>query len=94
MSEEADTMPHPKTLDASSRSASSLTALQRFSPGSAVFHPERGEGIVISIDYDERRGKPLLIRFEDGEMHHYNAKSANKLKVIGTPEPHPESAKG
>jgi hypothetical protein len=50
--------------------------------GAKVVHGSRGQGVVVTIDVAEKRGKPVIVQFESGEVHHYSLQSAAKLKVV------------
>ena len=47
--------------------------------GMAVTHPTRGVGFVEQIDWQSPRGKPFIIHYENGEIHHYGLESVSKL---------------
>ena len=49
-------------------------------PGTVVYHPERGKGVLTKVDYADVRGKPFVVEFS-GQRHTYSIKSALKLKV-------------
>jgi hypothetical protein len=48
-------------------------------PGSQVLHPTHGKGSVREVDMMEKRGKPVLIAYEGGEVHRYSVDAARKL---------------
>ena len=58
--------------------------------GEAVLHAHRGKGKVIGVDNNDERGKPYIISFESGEVHHYSQASALKLQKLA-PEPSPRT---
>lgn len=58
--------------------------------GEAVLHAHRGKGKVIGVDNNDERGKPYIISFENGEVHHYSQASALKLQKLA-PEPSPRT---
>ena len=39
------------------------------SRGMKVIHPRRGPGVVIAIEPDDVREKPLHVEYEDGQVH-------------------------
>ena len=43
---------------------------------SQVVHPIRGRGRVVKVDLNDPRGRPIHVRFDDGEVHHYTVESA------------------
>jgi hypothetical protein len=51
--------------------------------GTKVMHATRGAGEVMALDWNDKRGKPVLAQFENGEVHHYSMESAAKLEVVG-----------
>ena len=58
--------------------------------GEAVLHAHRGKGKVIGVDNNDERGKPYIVSFENGEVHHYSQASALKLQKLA-PEPSPRT---
>ena len=50
--------------------------------GTKVRHATRGPGEVIALDWNEKRGKPVFVQFENGEVHHYSMESAAKLEAV------------
>ena len=55
--------------------------------GDRVVHASRGPGrikdIILAKDQGENVGKVVVVKFDNGEQHHYSAKSAQKLKAVG-----------
>jgi hypothetical protein len=55
--------------------------------GDRVVHASRGPGrikdIIVVKDQDQNVGKVVVVKFDNGEQHHYSAKSAQKLKSVG-----------
>ena len=55
--------------------------------GDRVVHASRGYGrikdIIVVKDQDQNVGKVVVVKFHNGEQHHYSAKSAQKLKAVG-----------
>ena len=49
--------------------------------GTKVRHATRGPGEVVALDWNEKRGKPVFVQFENGEVHHYSMESAAKLEI-------------
>jgi hypothetical protein len=47
-----------------------------------VHHPTRGPGVVTQIDQRNERGKPVTVKYDNGEEHQYSMASAAKLKVV------------
>jgi serine/threonine protein kinase len=67
--------------------ADTAAAMQRLRvillPGSRVLHPERGGGFVAKLDWDDPRGHPVHIQYDNSEVHHYTpASAARKLSTI------------
>ena len=46
-------------------------------------HPQRGSGCVSRIDLRDARGKPFMVTFDNGQVHHYNAESMKKMVKDG-----------
>ena len=61
--------------------------------GSRLVHPTRGAGVVVRIDLTDRRGKPVIVEFESGEVHHYSIDSALKLKAMASVGELPEMSR-
>jgi hypothetical protein len=55
----------------------------RLVKGTKVMHSRRGPGEVLALDWTEKRGKPVFVQFENGEVHSYSLESATKLKIVG-----------
>jgi hypothetical protein len=47
-----------------------------------VAHGARGQGIVVKIDPDDTRGKPVVVQYESGDVHHYSVISAKELARV------------
>jgi hypothetical protein len=61
------------------------TGLRR---GAQVHHPIRGLGTVVEIKSDDARNKPVCVRFDNGEFHHYSKESAiSKLSTLDSFSP-------
>jgi hypothetical protein len=43
-----------------------------------VNHTTRGAGRVTNLNWDDPRGKPIYVHFDNGEVHHYDFESAAK----------------
>jgi hypothetical protein len=62
--------------------AAKLTQVEQSSPTAnlvvftQVVHPIRGRGRVFKVDSKDPRGRPIHVRFDDGEVHHYTVESA------------------
>ena len=52
--------------------------------GSLVIHSVRGPGTVKAIDESDMRGKPVVVAYDNGEVHHYSLSSAAKLRVTSS----------
>ena len=49
--------------------------------GTRVVHSDRGEGRIVKITFEDPRGRPIHVRFDSGELHHYTlASAATKLE--------------
>jgi hypothetical protein len=54
-----------------------------FHVGASVLHDERGRGTVKDVNWGDKRGKPIYVHFETGEVHHYSEDSAlKKLRIL------------
>lgn len=62
------------------------TILEDLKVGTRVTHKQRGEGIIMRIDHHDKRGKPYILGFESGEVHHYSTSSAAKFLKKSTLE--------
>ncbi len=51
--------------------------------GARVKHRKRGRGCVSRIDLRDARGKPFMVTFDNGQVHHYNAESMKKMVKDG-----------
>ncbi len=53
-----------------------------------VIHGTRGQGVVVTMDGNDIRGKPVVVQYENGDVHHYSLASANKLSIVqpGSPK--------
>jgi hypothetical protein len=47
-----------------------------------VIHGTRGRGVVVAMDGNDIRGKPVVIQYENGDVHHYSLASASKLTIV------------
>ena len=47
-----------------------------------VSHGTRGQGVVVTIDGNDTCGKPVVIQYESGDVHHYSVISAKKLAIV------------
>ena len=54
---------------------------QRFVFGARVSHTVHGRGTVIEVNTHDRRGKPYIVQFDNGETHQYSEESAVKLQL-------------
>ena len=66
--------------------AENLKAKVLMPEGQVVLHPTRGQGRVTKIDWNDPRQKPYIVSFDNGEVHHYSASSALKLKKVEPPQ--------
>ena len=57
------------------------------SDGLRVVHPLRGPGVIYKIDWDDPRGKPCIVHYDNKERHHYNQHSLRKLHLEARPSP-------
>ena len=48
-------------------------------PGTPVLHATHGKGSVREVDMMEKRGKPVLVAYEAGELQRYSVEAARKL---------------
>ena len=54
-----------------------------FHVGAVVLHDERGRGVVKDVNWGDKRGKPIYVHFDNGEVHHYSLDSAlSKLHIL------------
>ena len=56
--------------------------MQDLKIGTVVWHGFRGKGVVKGIDSTDLRGKPIVVEFANGEVHHYSVASARKLRDV------------
>ena len=50
-----------------------------------VHHPRHGRGKITAFDGTEKRGKPVTVTFDNGDVHKYGfASTLQKLKVIAS----------
>ena len=49
--------------------------------GNHVLHPTRGAGVIKRVDTNDARGKPIVVEYENADVHHYSISSAAKLRV-------------
>jgi hypothetical protein len=55
-------------------------------PGMKVDHPVHGLGTVVLVDFNNVRGKPYKVEFDNGETHEYSEDSAVKLFTVQVAE--------
>jgi RNA polymerase-interacting CarD/CdnL/TRCF family regulator len=66
------------------RGPSASWDLSAFTEGSRVVHPTRGAGYVSQIDQHDLMGKPVTVKFDSGEVHHYSGDAESKLRVTSS----------
>ena len=66
-----------------------LSVLHSLLPGTLVDHPAHGPGIVVGVIAEDKRNRPYLVRFSNGETHCYSLESAAKLRVDVEESPEP-----
>ena len=53
----------------------------RLVEGAKVRHATHGLGEVVALHWTDKRGNPVYVRFENGDVHHFWLESAMKLQV-------------
>ena len=80
-----DARPHgPPGLTGDPSEPSIPSAQCQWMAGTRVVHSDRGEGLIVKITFEDPRDRPIHVRFDSGELHHYTlASAATKLEPAG-----------
>jgi hypothetical protein len=73
---------HCYSSESASKLRSEASVLLGLVEGAKVLHDTRGEGTIVKVDEFDKRGKPVVVRFQGGDEHHYSLESAAKLQVV------------
>jgi len=73
---------HCYSKESAGKLRSEVSVVNGLVDGAKVRHSTHGEGMIVTVDEFDTRGKPVMVRFDNGEEHHYSMASAAKLEIL------------